>query len=124
MNIPYFILCLFFLQFLCLFASKKAAKKMDTETDYFLAGKQISFFPLMMTFIAFLVGGGLVLGSAEEAYRYGWSVILYPLGACLGLVILACGIGKRMMQFPVSTIAQVLEIGYGSTKLKKVASLF
>lgn len=124
MNISFFILFLFALQFLCLFASKRAAKKLNTEADYFLAGKQVSFFPLMMTFIALLVGGGLVLGASEEAYQYGWTVMLYPLGACLGLVLLGCGIGKRMMQFPVSTIAQVLEIAYGSVKLKKIASLF
>lgn len=122
MNIPVFIAVLFLLQIICLIVGKKASKKLDTQDDYFLAGRGIRFFPLMMTLIATQVGGGLILGSAEEAYTYGWYVLLYPLGACLGLALLAAGIGKRMSQFNVSTVAQLFEVVYRSVPLKKLAS--
>jgi SSS family solute:Na+ symporter len=123
MNIPVFITVLFLLQIVCLIVAKKASKKLDTQEDYFLAGRGIRFFPLMMTLVATQIGGGLVLGSAEEAYRYGWYVLLYPMGACLGLLVLAAGVGKRMSQFKVSTVAQLFEVVYKSPGLKKVASL-
>lgn len=123
MNISVFIITLFLLQLVCFYIGKKASKKLETQEDYFLAGRSIRFFPLMMTLIATQIGGGLILGSAEEAYRFGWYVLLYPLGACLGLVLLAMGIGKRMSQFKVSTVAQLFEVVYQSPRLKQVASL-
>lgn len=123
MDLTLFIAVLFGLQLVCLFVAGKFAKKLKTQDDYFLAGRGIQFFPLLMTLIATQIGGGLVLGSAEEAYQYGWSVLLYPLGACLGLLVLASGIGRRMAQFPVSTVAQLFEVVYKSVRLKKFASL-
>lgn len=122
MNVIVFIAVLFALQLICLIVGSRASKKLDTQEDYYLAGRGIRFLPLMMTLVATQIGGGLVLGSAEEAYRYGWYVILYPLGAALGLMLLAAGIGKRMSQFKVSTVAQLFEVVYKSAKLKKVAS--
>lgn len=123
MNVTIFITTLFLLQLVCFIVGKKASGKLENQGDYFLAGRGIRFFPLMMTLIATQVGGGLLLGSAEEAYRYGWAVLLYPLGASLGLMLLAAGIGKRMSQFPVSTVAQLFEYVYKSRFLKKVASV-
>lgn len=123
MNLSLFIFILFILQIICLIAGGRASKKKQTQTDYFLASREVKFFPLMMTFIATQIGGGLVLGSAEEAYQYGWSVLLYPLGACLGFIVLACGLGKRLAQFQVSTVAQLFEEVYGSVRLKQAVSL-
>ncbi len=124
MNIPVFFSVLFLLQIICFFVGRKASKQMDSQEDYFLAGRGIRFFPLMMTLVATQVGGGLVLGSAEEAYKYGWYVLLYPCGSCLGLLLLAAGIGRRMSTFKVSTVAQLFEVVYQSPRLKKVASSF
>ncbi len=123
MDLPLFISVLFALQIICLIAGSKASKNLKDQKDYFLAGKEVKFFPLMMTFIATQIGGGLVLGSSEEAYQFGWSVLLYPLGACLGFILLASGIGKKMAQFQVSTVAQLFEVVYQSPQLKRVASL-
>lgn len=123
MNIPFFLITFLLLQGLCFFIGKRASKKMSSNEDYFLAGRGLRFFPLMMTLIATQIGGGLILGSAEEAYRYGWVVLLYPLGACLGLMVLALGIGKRLSRFKVSTVAQLFEVVYGSPRLKRTASM-
>ena len=123
MNLTAFILFLFGLQAICLIVGGRSSKGMKTQDDYFLAGKGVRFFPLMMTFLATQVGGGTVLGSAEEAYRYGWTVLLYPLGASLGMLFLGMGIGRRLSQFKVSTVAQIFEVVYRSPALKKAASL-
>ncbi len=123
MDFTLFFTILFLLLGFCTYAGRQASKNLTDQEDYFLAGKGITFFPLMMTLVATQVGGGLVLGSAEEAYRFGWPVILYPLGASLGFLFLASGIGRRMAQFNVSTVAQLFEVVYKSATLKKMASL-
>ena len=123
MNITAFILFLFGLQAICLYVGKKSTKGLKTQEDYFLAGKGVSLIPLAMTFLATQVGGGIILGSAEEAYRYGWPVLFYPLGSTLGLVLLGLGLGRKMAQFQITTVAQIFEVVYRSPLLKKIASL-
>ncbi|KAF3362231.1 Uncharacterized protein PHSC3_001198 [Chlamydiales bacterium STE3] len=123
MNITAFIFSIFALQGLCLIVGGKSSKSMSSQEDYFLAGKGISFFPLLMTFLATQVGGGIILGATEEAYRYGWPILLYPLGASLGLIFLGLGVGRKLAQLKISTIAQIFETVYGSPKLKKLASI-
>lgn len=123
MNIALFVGLMFAFQILYWWIAKKSSKQLHGQEDYFLAGKNVKLFPLIMTFLGAQVGGGLVLGAAEEAYRFGWPVLLYPLGAVLGLICLGCGVGKRLAAFKVSTVAQIFEVSYGSILLKKIASL-
>lgn len=123
MNTYLFIILLFSLQFFYWFVGQRASKNLKNSEDYFLAGKSVQLFPLMMTFLATQVGGGVILGAADEAYVYGWPVLLYPLGAALGLILLGCGMGRKLAGFNVSTIAEIFEVVYGSVKLKKMASI-
>lgn len=123
MNILAFILFIFVLQGVCLLVGRESSKGLKNQEDYFLAGRSIRFFPLMMTFLATQVGGGMILGSAEEAYQFGWAVLLYPLGGALGLILLGLGLGRKLAQFQVSTIAQIFEVVYRSSALKKMASV-
>ncbi len=122
MNISIFIALLFVLQIFYWVVGRYASKNLNTKEDYFLAGKGVRLFPLMMTFLATQVGGGIILGAADEAYLFGWPVLLYPLGAALGLILLGAGVGRRLAQFQVSTVAQIFEVVYQSTMLKKIAS--
>lgn len=123
MNIYLFILLLFCLQFFYWFVGQRASKNLKGQEDYFLAGKSVQLFPLMMTFLATQVGGGIILGAADEAFQFGWPVLLYPFGVALGLILLGCGLGRKLAEFKVSTVAQIFEIVYGSPRLKKVASI-
>lgn len=123
MNISLFVFLLFSLQFFYWLVGRHASKNLKDKDDYFLAGKSVQLFPLMMTFLATQVGGGVILGAADEAYRFGWPVILYPLGASLGLILLGSGLGSKLARFKISTVAQIFEVVYGSASLKKVASL-
>lgn len=123
MNISVFIILLFCLQFFYWLVGQRASTNLKGQEDYFLAGKSVQLFPLMMTFLATQVGGGIILGAAEEAYLFGWPVLLYPLGAALGLMLLGCGIGRKLTEFKVSTVAQIFEVVYGSARLKKMASM-
>lgn len=123
MNISIFITMVFCLQFFYWFVGQRASKNLKGREDYFLAGKTVKLFPLMMTFLATQVGGGVILGAAEEAYQFGWPVLLYPLGAALGLILLGCGAGRKLAGFQVNTVAQIFEVVYGSSSLRKIASI-
>lgn len=123
MNLYLFLILLFALQGAYWYIGRRSARQVKAHGDYFLAGKSVSLFPLMMTFLAGQVGGGLVLGAADEAFVHGWQVLLYPLGACLGLLALGLGLGRRLSEFKVSTVAQILEIAYNSPLLKRIASI-
>jgi SSS family solute:Na+ symporter len=123
MDLGIFIPLLFGLQMIYWFIGRRSSKNVEGQEDYFLAKKSVRFFPLMMTFLATQVGGGLVLGAADEAYRYGWSVLLYPLGASLGMICLGLGIGQKLARFKVSTVAEILEVVYRSPGLRKIASI-
>jgi len=123
MNLSIFMCMLFALQLFYWIVGRCASKEVVDKQDYFLAKKSVQFFPLMMTFVGVIVGGGVVLGSAEEAYLYGWPVFFYPLGGALGLMALGTGIGRRLAELPVSTVAQICEVTYGSSFLKKIASV-
>ncbi len=123
MNASIFLSLLFCLQFFYWLVGRRASKNLNGEKDYFLAGKSVKLFPLMMTFLATQVGGGVILGAADEAYQFGWPVLLYPLGAALGLILLGCGIGRKLAGFQVSTVAQIFEVVYGSIMLRKFASI-
>src|SRR5437868_1986676 len=100
MNLVVFISLLFTLQFFYWYIGRQASKNVDSQHDYLLGGKNIRFFPLMMTFLASQVGGGLILGSAAEAYEFGWIVVLYPLGEAGGLMMLGTCIGQKLAQLP------------------------
>jgi SSS family solute:Na+ symporter len=123
MEIGMFISLLFALQFFYWLIGWWASKNLKDKEDYFLAGKSVKLFPLMMTFLATQVGGGVVLGAADEAYRFGWPVLLYPLGAVLGLIALGAGFGSRLAQFQVTTISQIFEVVYHSIMLKRIVSI-
>lgn len=123
MSIYFFLTLLCILQTIYWYVGKRAAQKVKEQKEYFLAKREVRTLPLMMTFIGAQVGGGLVLGASDAAYQYGWWVLLYPLGACLGLLALGLGIGKRLASFNTPTIAQILEEVYQSPGLKRLASL-
>jgi SSS family solute:Na+ symporter len=122
MNTQLFIFMLFSLQLFYWFVGRRASKEVKDQEEYFFAGKKVKLFPLMMTFLATQVGGGIVLGSAEEAYKFGSAALLYPLGAALGLMILGLGVGRKLASLGVSTIAEIFETAYGSPLLRKAAS--
>jgi SSS family solute:Na+ symporter len=118
-----FVMMLFTLQGFYWFVGKRASAHVEGEKDYFLANRQVKLLPLLMTFLATQVGGGVVLGASEEAYRYGWPVLFYPLGGALGLMLLGAGLGRKLASFNVSTVAELFEVVYGSKALRKFASM-
>ena len=122
MDMTVFIFTVIAMQVLGLLVAKWASRGSKNHKDYFLASQSVTFFPLMMTLIATQVGGGLILGSTDEAYLNGWSTLMYPAGIAVGLFLLGVVCGTRIIKHGVSTLAQIFEVFYGSVALKKAAS--
>ena len=122
MVIPLFFGLIGLLGGICIWIGKRASKKLETQEDYFLSGRNLSFFSLFLTLLATQLGGGALLGAAQEAYTSGWLVLFYPLGACVGLFILGSGYGGKLRRLNVSTVAEIFEKVYQTQVLRRVAS--
>ncbi len=105
------------------YVGQRASKEMKDNEGFFLGERKIGFFALALTLYATQLGGGSLLGAAEEAYSKGWVVLFYPAGMCLGFLILGLGFGARLRRLGLSTVAELFEKVYGSTRLRKIASL-
>lgn len=101
----------------------RASKKVNTDADYFLAGRSLGLWQISSNLIATQLGGGMLLGTAAAAYATGWYGILYNVGIALGFILLSCGVAARLQQFNVTTTAELFETRYKSSVLKKIASV-
>lgn len=123
MNI-YYLISILLISFLCfIFIGNKASKDIQTNDDYFMMRRGITFFPLSMTFFATIFGGGVLIGSAQMAYANGWAVIAYPIGALLGFLMLASGFGAKLRKLNIATIPEIFEAIYASPFLRTLAAI-
>jgi len=99
------------------------SRKTKTLDDYFLAGRTLTVFQLVLSLMATHLGAGFILGTSREAYYTGYYGLLYALGACIGLALLACGVASKLRNLQVETTAQIFQTHYNSPTLKHVASL-
>lgn len=124
MNYPVFLSFLAVIAIVTLIFGKIAAKKAaKTYSDFYLSGRSVKFFSLMMTLLATQFGGGAIIGSSEAAYTSGWLAICYSLGIAIGFIILSLGIGGRFRTLNISTIPEVFEVAYQSPGLRRLAGL-
>ena len=123
MNIPLFIGLIAFLGGASFWLGKKGLGKSKSSDDFFLMGRKLGLFGLMMTLLATQIGGGALLGASEEAYIRGWSVLFYPLGMVLGMGVLGLGYGAKMRKLNLTTVPEIFETIYQSVSLRKIASL-
>lgn len=121
-DFPLFMTMIAVLSVIYLILGYRASGPIQDHEDYLLSGRSLGTFTLTMTIVATQLGGGTLLGSAEEAYRSGWAVLLYPLGSCLGLLFLASGFGAKMRSHRFSTVSEVFESIYKSLTLRRFSS--
>lgn len=123
MNYPVFLGFLGLIAFTTLIMGKIAAKKATNYSEYYLSGRSVKFFSLMMTLLATQFGGGAIIGSSEAAFNSGWLAICYSSGIALGFVILSLGVGGRFRTLNISTIPEVFEKAYQSPGLRRFAGI-
>jgi solute:Na+ symporter, SSS family len=124
MNYSVFLLFLVVIAIVTLVFGKITAKRAaKTYSDFYLSGRSVKFFSLMMTLLATQFGGGAIIGSSEAAYTSGWAAICYSLGIAIGFIILSMGIGGRFRTLNISTIPEVFEVAYQNAGLRRFAGL-
>ncbi|MFN0064799.1 MAG: sodium:solute symporter [Chlamydiales bacterium] len=123
MNIPLLFSLLSVLGVFQVWLGKRSGSSTSSSDDYFLMGRKVGLFSLVMTLLATQIGGGALMGAAEEAYKYGWIVLCYPMGMVLGMALLGLGFGAKFRKMQLSTVAEVFEKVYGSVPLRKFASI-
>ncbi|HRN78139.1 MAG TPA: sodium:solute symporter family protein [Candidatus Dependentiae bacterium] len=99
------------------------SQKIYTTNDYFLAGRNLGIASVMFTLVATQLGSGMLLGTTQQAYTIGLYGLMYTLGMCFGLILLALGFAAKLRSLNVATTAELFETKYKSPGLKKFASL-
>lgn len=123
MNMVLFLSIFFALVVLYFFIGLYASRNVKTTSDYFLANRDLGLWPVTFTLIATQLGGGMLLGTADRSYHFGYYGFLYTLGICLGFLLLGLGFAAKLQSLNVSTTAELFETRYHSPMLKKIASL-
>lgn len=99
-----------------------ASRSIKTNTDYYLANRELGVFPITLTLLATQIGGGFLSGIAQESYYVGLYGVAYALGISAGFILLSMGIAARLRALNIETTAELFETCYGSPLLKKIAS--
>lgn len=98
------------------------SRSIKNTQDFFSTQRTLGVLPITLTLIATQLGGGMLLGSAQEAYANGLCGIFYASSIILGFLILGLGVAGRLQALRVTTTAQLFESVYHAPHLKKVAS--
>ncbi len=119
MHIELFIGIMAGLLTIYLIISYTILKKINSSSDYLLAGKSLGIPAVTATLLAAQVGGGMFLGTAQNPVHG----ILYIFGIVLGLFILGLGFAEKMRGFNVTSIGEIFEKTYVSPGLHHLCSL-
>lgn len=91
--------------------------------EFLLSSRGLGGITLATSIIATQLGGGTLMGAAQEAYFSRWYVLFYPLGSCLGLITLSWGFGARWRELKLATISELFERVYRSTALRQLSAI-
>lgn len=101
----------------------RAAQKLKTLDDYFLAQRNLGIFPLAIALIAVHFGSGVIIGTSDDSFHIGLYGLHYVISISLGFIILALGVASRMRSLEVTTVAEIFTTRYHSRILTIGASL-
>ncbi len=87
------------------------SRLLRTQSDFMVAGRQLSATVLVATLLCSWIGSGSLFGGAENAYRNGLASLWMPAGGWAGLLIiyLIAGRARKFLQF---TVPELLETRY------------
>ena len=110
------IIVLIYFVFLFVFALYMH-RKTKTYEDYNVAGRSVSIFPLILTFIGTGVGGSTLLGYMENGYRLGMGQQWINITMFMAVIILAFFLLKRIRSLGekhnMVTIGDYTSLRYG-----------
>ena len=100
-----------------------AAGKVKSADDFAVGGRQATAALVAGSLMGTMVGGASTIGTAQVAFRYGLSAWWWCLGAGIGFVVLASGLGSRLYQTGASTVPELLGRSYGD-RIRPIVAIF
>lgn len=92
------IIVIVYFVFLFLFSLYVNYRQIKSYDDYNVAGRSVTIFPLILTFVGTAIGGSGLLGFMENGYLFGMGQQWLPLSMLLTGVIMASFLLKRIRQ--------------------------
>jgi SSS family transporter len=93
-----------------------AAKKVDTNIDYVLAGRRLPLWMAAPSIMATWFAAETLMGSSNEAYQYGFQGVVFdPFGATMCLVIAGIFVVRLARRAQYVTIMDFFQHRYGTT---------
>lgn len=98
-------------------------KRVISQTDYFLAGRRMGTVLSATMLLAINFGGAFVIGTSQDAYSVGFAAIAFALGICVGFLVLALFVAKRIRQGDFVTVPDFLGKAYSSKPVRLLAAI-
>ncbi|MBN2254191.1 MAG: sodium:solute symporter family protein [Deltaproteobacteria bacterium] len=98
-------------------------KKIKTSMSYFVADRNGGSVAISGSLIATLIGGSSTIGLAGLGYSKGLVGAWWLLVGAIGLLILSFWLARKVREYAVFTLPEILERQYGGNSTKIVASL-
>ena len=81
--------------------------------EFFLAGKQLSWFLLLPLLAAEYISGGITVGIAEKIHKTGIAGLAYYIASPFGLVMLTDGFAKFLQRIKKVTAGETINLLFG-----------
>jgi len=98
-------------------------KKIKTTMSYFVADRNGSSIAITGSLLATMIGGSSTIGLAGLGYTKGLVGAWWMLVGVIGLLILSFWLAKKVRNYAVYTLPEILERQYGGNAVKIIASL-
>lgn len=121
---PYsFIICAFLTVGAFCLVGVAASGKVKNASDYAVAGRKATAFPIAGIIMGALVAGGSTIGTVQLAYEWGLSAWWFTLGSGIGCAVLGLRFAAPMRRLGLTTLPELIENNYGHpTALLTMAS--
>ena len=88
------------------------ARKINTQADFSVAGRNLTPWVLIGTMLATWMGTGSILGNAGKTYETGMAALMLPMGSILGIIFLTRIAGK-VRNYEKFTVPEILGDRFG-----------
>jgi SSS family transporter len=93
-----------------------AARRVETNVDYVLAGRRLPLWMAAPSIMATWFAAETLMGSANEAYQYGFQGVVFdPFGATMCLIIAGIFVVRLARRAQYVTIMDFFQRRYGTT---------
>ncbi|MGB9867705.1 MAG: sodium:solute symporter family protein [Bacillota bacterium] len=90
-----------------------AAKRSRSYSDFSIGGRSFSSPMVAGVIIGTVYGGSATVGTAQLAFRYGFSAWWFTLGSGIALLVLALFLAAPLRRQGITTVPQFIEDVYG-----------